>query len=62
MACPAVAQETTMPSPVEKVTDSWNAYKNCMKSIQHFLTEISVRDAEVWLGEVCLTARLHRGE
>ena len=48
-----------MPSAGEKVTDSWSTYQDCTRSIQHFLNEIRVKDAEVWLGDVCLGSPDH---
>ena len=43
-----------MPSNQPVVTESWNGYQECTKRIQDFLREVTVRDSEVWLREVCL--------
>ena len=36
------------------MTDSWRAYQDCTRSIQHFVNEIAIEDVEVWVGDVCL--------
>jgi hypothetical protein len=35
------------------VTDSWSAYRECLRNIETFLRDINVRNTEVWLGDVC---------
>jgi hypothetical protein len=47
-------KKKTMPIGEPVVTESWNGYQECMKRIQEFLCEVTVRDSEVWLREVCL--------
>jgi hypothetical protein len=47
---------TTMPDKQPVVTDSWNSYREFAKCVQDFLREITVRDSEVWLRDVCLGA------
>jgi len=43
-----------MPDDQTVVTDSWRGYQECTRCIEEFLREITVRDSEVWLREVCL--------
>ena len=43
-----------MPHNKPVVTESWNGYQECTSCIQDFLREVTVRDSEVWLREVCL--------
>jgi hypothetical protein len=43
-----------MPHNQPVVTESWNSYQECTRCIQDFLREVTVRDSEVWLREVCL--------
>jgi hypothetical protein len=48
-----------MPDNELVVTDSWRAYRECTKCIEDFLREITARDSEVWLGDVCLGSPDH---
>lgn len=48
-----------MPDNEPVVTDSWRSYRECTKCIEDFLREISARDSEVWLGDVCLGSPDH---
>src|SRR3954451_1590472 len=34
-------------------TDSWKHYRDCVDRIEEFLREVSVKDSEVWIGDVC---------
>jgi hypothetical protein len=44
----------SMPDNEPVVTDSWIHYEKCMRRIQDFLREVTVRDSEVWVCDVCL--------
>src|SRR6187549_702913 len=41
------------------VTNSWTSYQEFITCIKEFLNAISIRDAEVWLDEVCLGSPDH---
>jgi hypothetical protein len=49
----------TVPDNQPVVTDSWKGYRECTKCIQDFLREITAKDSEVWLGDVCLGSPDH---
>jgi hypothetical protein len=49
----------TMPDNQPVVTDSWRAYRECTKCIQDFVREITTRNSEIWLGDVCLGSPDH---
>ena len=49
----------TMPDSQPVVTDSWEAYQVCTKCIQDFVREITTRDSEIWVGDVCLGSPDH---
>jgi len=47
---------TRMPETEKKLTDSWRAHEEFLRAIQRYLAEISTRDGDVWIGEVCFGA------
>src|SRR5436190_5709021 len=49
----------TMPDTQPVVTDSWNGYRECTRCIHDFLSEITVIDCEVRLGDVSLGSPDH---
>jgi hypothetical protein len=48
-----------MPGGEENVTESWSAYERSMRHIDEFLHGFTLRDSEVWFGNVCFGSPWH---
>jgi hypothetical protein len=45
------------PSKDACVTDSWKRYEECMASIHAFEREVTIRESEVWIRDLCFGSR-----
>jgi hypothetical protein len=42
-----------MPNQAGKITNSWESYRDCLRTVEGFLSEIRIQNDEAWIGEVC---------